>query len=435
MPAAALALMLWQAPAFGASALVDDLRTLVDAGRFQEAYILAQEGLFENEGDPEFDFLYGLAAMESGRPDIAVFAFERIAFLYPNQRRVKLELARAYFMANNLTAATTLFNEVLATNPEPNVQANINAFLAAIEERENAVRSSLNWFVNSNLGVDSNINSATELGVISTPIGDVELNPNGQSIDDEYLDLGGGFVYSHPLDKNRSFAVNGTFNKHDNFQTSRFDLDTLALEGSYAVIADNTRLSGALRHQRVLLDDEGFQHSTSLLGSWQRNAGNGWSQAVTGALTAVRYADSAESPNNSLRDVNQALVSAILGKAQGRFLHNVSVYVGDEQSVKDEGDNNAQRFYGVAFSEQYQLLPEHTPFIRMSLHQSDNKARDPVFNVEREDRTFSATIGWIWRYNSQFNVNTDVTWTENDSNIDLYEYDRVKYQTGFRYNF
>ena len=49
-------------------------------GRYQEAYLLAQSGLFDYEGQPNFDFAYGLAALESGRPDEAVFAFERIAF-------------------------------------------------------------------------------------------------------------------------------------------------------------------------------------------------------------------------------------------------------------------------------------------------------------------------------------------------------------------
>src|SRR5690606_21353895 len=99
------------------------------------------------------------------------------------------------------------------------------------------------------------------------------------------------------------------------------------------------------------------------------------------------------------------------------------------------GRNNAQQFYGVAFSEQIQFLPEHVPYFRVSLHRSDNKRNDPIFNREREDQTFSTSVGWIWRANRNINVTTDVTYTENDSNIDLYTYDRVKYQTGLRYQF
>ena len=71
------------------------LDDLIKRGQYEEAYALASANLDQYEGEPEFDFLLGLAAMDSGRPTEAVFALERIAYLYPDQQRVKLELARA----------------------------------------------------------------------------------------------------------------------------------------------------------------------------------------------------------------------------------------------------------------------------------------------------------------------------------------------------
>lgn len=416
------------------SEVVAQLNLLIAQGQFPQAYTLAQANLFDLEGEPEFDFLYGLAALESGRPDEAVFAFERIAYIYPDQQRVRLELARAYFASNNLSAAEQLFNEVLATNPGPNVSNNIEAFLDLIEQRQNTLNSSFTWYVNSNVGSDSNINSATELGIIDTPIGDVELSASGQKIDDDFMDVGAGFNYSHPFDKNRSAFARATFNQHNNFSTNSFDIDVLAGEAGYALIRDNNRLSISGRLQRVDLDSQEFQSSSSLLGAWQRNAGNGWSQGLTAAFTAVRYDDSAN-PDNSLRDVDQMLFSGNLGKASGRFLHNLSVYYGDEDAQNSVGKNNAQTFFGVAFSEQIQFRPGHIPYFRISLHKSENKSVAPVFNIDREDDTFSTSLGWIWQFNRNINITTDITYTENDSNIDLYAYDRVKYQTGLRYQF
>lgn len=159
--------------------LVAQMNAIILAGRYEEAYVLAQSGLFEYEGEANFDFAYGLAALESGRPDEAVFAFERVAFNNPNQQRVKLELARAYFLSENYAASETLFNEVLASNPTPNVRNNVEPFLALIEQPQSASRSVLTFDVGYNTGYDTNINSATELGVIHTPIGDVTLSPVG----------------------------------------------------------------------------------------------------------------------------------------------------------------------------------------------------------------------------------------------------------------
>ena len=416
------------------SEIIARMNQMIAMGQFQAAYELGQGNLFDLEGEAEFDFLYGLAALETGRPDEAVFAFERIAHFYPDQQRVKLELARAYYMSNNMAASEQLFNEVLATDPGPNVSNNIEAFLELIEDRQNAVESSFNWFVSSSIGSDSNINSATELGVIDTPIGDVELGPNGQSIDDDFMDVGAGFTYNHPFNKNHSAYARANYNQHNNFSTSSFDLDVLSGEAGYAVIRDNVRLSLSGRVQRVDLDDQEFQSSSSLLGGFQRNAGNGWSQAVTAAYTTVRYNDDLN-PDNDLRDGDQLLLSGSLGKASGRFLHNVSVYIGDEDARQSLGENNAQKFYGIAFSEQFQFRPGHVPYFRISFHKSENKASAPVFNIDREDDTFSTSLGWIWQFARNINITTDVTYTDNDSNIDLYAYDRVKYQTGLRYQF
>ncbi|MES2604141.1 MAG: porin family protein [Pseudomonadota bacterium] len=436
LTAASLSLLVMGGNALAATedAELETLNQLVTANRYQEAYALADQLMEEHEGEPEFDFLYGLAALETGRPNEAVFAFERITYDYPDQQRVKLELARAFYQINNFPASRQLFQEVLDTNPGETVAANVQIFLDLIEERENTIAGSFRWYLNSSIGSDSNVNSATELGVISTPIGDVELSANGQSIEDTFNDIGGGMVYNKPFTKSSGLSISGNYSHHNNFDSDDFDLDVLASDATYAKTLGTSRVSVGLRGQLVDLSSERFQTSVSLLSTLQHAAGDGWTQGLTGAYTRVRYDDSANA-NASLRDVNQMLVSGMLGKAMGSFNHSVSVYYGDENAVVDAGKNNAQQFYGVAFAEQYQLNSKNLPYFRISLHRSDNKKSDPIFNLEREDDTFSTSLGWIWLANRNINVTTDVTYTDNDSNIDLYKYDRVKYQTGLRYQF
>jgi hypothetical protein len=413
---------------------VSGLNELVTQNRYEEAYVLSRQMLGEYEGDPEFDFLYGLAALETNRPSEAVFAFERIMFVYPDQQRVKLELARAFFMSNNLAASRQLFDQVLATNPSDNVRTNVEAFIERIDERERSIAGTFTWYVNSNVGNDSNINSATELGVISTPIGDVELSANGQSIDDSFMDLGTGLNYVKPLSKTSAVTFGANYNLHNNLDTDAFDIGVLAADFNYAHIVDSLRLSYGGRLQRVELDGEEFQHSASGIATLQRNAGAGWTQGLTGAYTQVRYNDDVNA-NAALRDVDQWLVSGVLGKTNGRFNHTVSVYYGDESAAQSAGEDNAQSFYGVAFAEQFQILPNHIPYVRVSLHHSENKAPHVFFARVREDDTFSTSLGWIWRALENMNVTTDLTWTENDSNLDLFAYDRLKVQTGLRYQF
>jgi hypothetical protein len=337
-------------------------------------------------------------------------------------------------MSNNLAASRQLFDQVLATNPSDNVRTNVEAFIERIDERERSIAGTFTWYVNSNVGNDSNINSATELGVISTPIGDVELSANGQSIDDSFMDLGTGLNYVKPLSKTSAVTFGANYNLHNNLDTDAFDIGVLAADFNYAHIVDSLRLSYGGRLQRVELDGEEFQHSASGIATLQRNAGAGWTQGLTGAYTQVRYNDDVNA-NAALRDVDQWLVSGVLGKTNGRFNHTVSVYYGDESAAQSAGEDNAQSFYGVAFAEQFQILPNHIPYVRVSLHHSENKAPHVFFARVREDDTFSTSLGWIWRALENMNVTTDLTWTENDSNLDLFAYDRLKVQTGLRYQF
>ena len=116
-----------QLPVFAAennspSAAMD---SLIAASDFQQAFEMGEANLEEWEGDPEFDFLYGLAALESGNPNESVFALERVVTVSEDgvlRGRARLELARAYFVTNNLSASENLFNQVLASNPPANVQ-------------------------------------------------------------------------------------------------------------------------------------------------------------------------------------------------------------------------------------------------------------------------------------------------------------------------
>tara|TARA_B110000858_G_scaffold198526_1_gene266249 strand:+ start:11915 stop:12466 length:552 start_codon:yes stop_codon:yes gene_type:complete len=149
-----------------------EMQNLINSEEYQQAYDLGTANLEEWEGDPQFDYFFGLAALEIGNANEAVFALERTASTSSNVRlrsRAQLDLARAYFVTNNLTASENLFLLVLETNPPVNVQQNIQVFLQLIGSRRDAQSPTFNWSISSVIGSDSNANSATSNGLIDTP--------------------------------------------------------------------------------------------------------------------------------------------------------------------------------------------------------------------------------------------------------------------------
>lgn len=420
---------------------VPAMDNLIALEQYQEAYALGNEVLDEWEGDPEFDYVYGLAALESGNTNESVFALERVAATSPDaglRSLASLELARAYFVTNNLDASENLFNSVLATNPPANVQQNIEVFLQLIESRRNARQPTINWTLASSVGSDSNANSATSNGLIDTPlIGQIELDPAGQETEDNFSNTTLSMAYKYPFDRNRSMNFNLNLAHLDNFDTDQFDIDNIRGELSYNWGNEVHRFKHGISSGKVNLDQNGFQKSFALNSSWQRAGENGWYQSLSGSYTQVRYDTNNGGTLNDLRDVDQVLVTGGVTKIAGPLTHTVSIYTAEESpEAATGGDHNGRTFTGIAYSLLYSMNAQHTPFLRTSFQEVEHDSQHPVFfNTKRSGETTSLTLGWFWQVARNFMVTGEAAFTDNSSNIPLFDYSRFKYQAGLRYQF
>ncbi|MCH8552851.1 MAG: hypothetical protein LAT62_13010 [Natronospirillum sp.] len=84
---------------------LNQLASLIRQRRHLEAFQLAESMRNEFEGEPEFDVLYGRAAMNVGEYQRSVFALERAAINLPRDNDVRLLLAEAYIGMRNTSAA------------------------------------------------------------------------------------------------------------------------------------------------------------------------------------------------------------------------------------------------------------------------------------------------------------------------------------------
>lgn len=290
--------------------------------------------------------------MESGNTNESVFALERVAATSPDaglRSLARLELARAYFVTNNLDASENLFNTVLATNPPPNVQQNIEVFLQLIQTRRNAREPIINWTLSSAIGSDSNANSATSNGLIDTPlIGQIELGPAGQETEDNLSNTTLSMACKYPFNRNQSldFALN--LAHLDNFDTDQFDIDNVRGELSYNWGNEVHRFKHGVSASKVNLDQNGFQKSFALNSSWQRAGGDGWHQSLSGAYTRVRYDTNNDGTLNNLHDVDQVLLTGGITKIAGPLTHTVNIYSADESpKAATGGDHNSRSFTGI----------------------------------------------------------------------------------------
>ena len=148
---------------------VAEAQALIDAGRFMEAVTILGPLVARDTIEANTLFLYGLAATEASQQagvpdetreallDQAIAAFHAMLVRAPGLVRVRLELARAFYLKGEDALAQRHFEQVLAGDPPDVVVANVRRFLDEIRGRGR-------WSFNLGIAVapDTNIGGTSE---------------------------------------------------------------------------------------------------------------------------------------------------------------------------------------------------------------------------------------------------------------------------------
>ncbi len=209
-----------------ADAVTDNAKALLDKGEAKAAYALLEPLEPQRAGDPEYDFLLGLAALEIGKNTNAVFALERVLAVDPNHARARAEIARAYAALGELATAKQEFEAAKRQGVPPEVANTIDRLVAAIEPVEDKGRTTLRGFVEGTVGHDSNVNAATSDRSVSVPAfgGFVfPLAPGAYSRSDTFTTVAGGFGLRHPFSQEWSLTAGASASKRMNTDIDKFD--------------------------------------------------------------------------------------------------------------------------------------------------------------------------------------------------------------------
>lgn len=115
---------------FSLSAVADETldraRTLLGQKNPVAAYELLAPLAEAREGEPEFDYVFGIAALDAGFVTEAVFALERVLAMDPGNDVARAEIARAYFLLGETETAKQEFNTVRDSGSAPEATRSTN---------------------------------------------------------------------------------------------------------------------------------------------------------------------------------------------------------------------------------------------------------------------------------------------------------------------
>lgn len=406
-----------------ADAITDQARMLLDKGDAKAAYALLEPLEPQRAGDPGYDFLLGLAALETGRNTNAVFALERVLAVEPGHVRARAEIARAYMALGETGTAKQEFDSVKRQGVPPEVAATIDRLLSAIERVEDEGRTTVRGYVEATVGHDSNANSATSSRDVAVPLfgGAIfTLAPNSVRRSDSFTSVTGGVSLRKPLDRewaltaglSASKRVNGT---HDIFDTGSADAH-LGVVRSYG----KDVFSAALQYSQFWVDNERYREAAGFTAQWQHNY-----DARNQASLFFQYSD-LRYPSQDVRNADRFVLGANFAHALAGFktVFYGGAYVGDENVRDNLFPHLGHTLWGARAGAQHEFHRDARIFANLGYEDRRYGDADPFFLKTRGDDQWNAGLGVVWTPAKNWRVTPQYQYTRTRSNIVLHDFKR-----------
>lgn len=428
--ALASSLALSGSPAFAAPA--DDVKALLERGQARQAWELGRKA--PNElGKPEFDYFFGIAAIDAGEPADGVLALERYLLNNPGSVVARLELGRGYFMLGDTVRAREMFDEVLRLNPPAEVRGRIDRLLAAIREKESAFKTTFSAYVEGTIGHDSNANSGIGQDSITLPLfGTLQLAQDGKETSDRFHGVLAGGQVNVPLKPGLSFFAGAQVDSRNFEEAGQFDQRTTGGAAGVSLTRDPDQFRLSFSGNQLRVQGNKYRSLQAATLEWNRSL-----DARRGFSVFLQQAKLSYNGDNQVRDADVQTVGAgwrqSFDGAWQPFL-SVGVNVGREDNKRNR-DDLGRDTYGARAGLGLSITSRINAALSLNWQESKYKAFDDFLGAKREDRfvTVEAALGYALTPN--LGARLELSHSNNDSNIALFEYKRSVVAAKLRYDF
>lgn len=442
------------------NALLRQADMLLKSGKPADAYNLLEPKEVDYSGEIAFDYLLGIAALDSGKPDRATIAFERVLAVNPNFAGARLDLARAYFAMGSDDLAKKEFETVLTQSPPEPTAAVIKKHLEAIDERQKARIQQVSAYLEMSVGHDDNITAATPdniggvagiLGVPRATIVALQYQPTGSSLhySGMYTGVSGGVDFNRLVSEEKGISVFAGADVKQRIYDRVAPMNSLTLDlraGVAIIDGDNSyRLTGTFGQYRQsgfpqAPPSNSFRDTAGLNAEWKHNFGARDQMSWSLGFSRPRYL------TTPAQDTNQVSLSAswlhiFEGKTNplifANFNHSVDRALQPLNTIT--GTNMGRTNTGVLAHFQFTPLADTDFFLSggLTMRYDDSPgARSPgLVDFYARDETQSLTLGVTTRPWKKWTIKGSVALTNNRSNLSLYQYRRNDSSIALRRDF
>lgn len=420
---------------------LSEAQSLLDGGQAAAAYELLKPLEIERAGEAQFDYLFGLSALDTGHPVEAVFALERAVDSHPDNGPARAELARAYLALGETDDAKQEFARVKEMDLPPDARQTIERYMSNIELFHDRTRTRFRPWIQVGVGYDTNVNGATsDKGPIAVPIAPGIPFLLGGTENSPIWRIGAGTRFTSPLNVDRGLSLFGRIAVDHRLTVDEADFSSTMGDGALGLNWEHGKHQLSLSGEGNIVKIDGIgairsdRETAGVSGQWQYapNANNQLTSFVQASL--VRY------PDQRVRDVNRITGGVGWGHAftdsPGRPILFGSVFGGVE-TAQDEarGDHFSRDFIGVRVGGSVKLDERQSIYTTFTYQDSDYDAPDPSFLRRRNDEFIDVDVGYRFQFDKSWSVTPSLRYSNNNSNIVITDYDRFEVMVLVRNDF
>ncbi len=409
---------------------------LIKAHKPDAAYTLLIPLEEELAGRKDYDYLLGLAELDSGRAELATIALARVLVVDPKFAGARIALARADFDMGNYKTAGAVFRKVLTYHPPPRVRAVVARYLAAIRKHAKAGATKVSGYVLTRFGYDNNVSNGPGVTSFQVPALNnlnVTLAATNRKSGAYYGELAEGIAIEHHLGKGLGLYAGLNLNQRDIPDDHTFDQS--GVNGTFGIMLgsapDTVRIGGFVGQS--FLSDTKLYHSVGLNASWQHLSGRRDLWTVFGQASSIRY--------NDISLISNGVDSLLAGVAdthavdnRGKLLVSASFYGGYERDAHHRADG-AKSLMGVNLGTQAKLTGHVLMYGSFGAQLGDYKRRNTAFLTTRYDRVYFATVGLAWTLVKDVTLGMAYHYISNLSTIVINQYNRTNVSMTLRWAF
>lgn len=435
--AAGLVLQMWSTCGFAAGEPpnLDEARKLLDAGRAEQSAALIEQDLLNFAGNADYDYLLGLALYQAGRVGQALFAFERVLMVDPDNVDARLKAAQISAERGNLAYASELLTPLSARRLSDEQQHQVSQIRMKITAAASAEPVTMRGYILGGIGWDDNVTSGpnqTELIIPAlNPLGTTTALGNATRAHDLVGMLEAGLSAHKVVNENTWLTGDG--NIRQGISRSRWDVTESFANLNLGMLKRNDRdfFGATLLAQNYLV---GAKTHRSALGGrlhWAHSFNDrSWLTSYFQQLTF-------DYPDNAIDNATRSIfgITHEFATANDARVLQYGIYGGREIAKDRTKPHFSFHILGVSLGGSMAIGADLTLYAGMAYESQRHDAVDALYLYTRNDSLGSVGIAADYRLNGRWHVLPQYSRTHNASNTALYDYTRNAFTLQFRWEF